>query len=182
MSEPTFMTQLASERFEALVSKGIHAILFPVKKTGVDSTKNLLYGYPIGTFNTSGETVEMEDFQDQIRGGMCKTSIAGQTDPGDITFDAYFTPDMGKPKIEGVVNSMVTTPQFILTLARKKSSTKLEGFFSAGVNYSGGNEIKGDLGKAMKTSLKFKITGESLVGYDEVGEIDMSLYEAGKES
>ena len=178
MSAPEFMTQLASERFEALVSKGIHAILFPVTKTGVNTTKNLLYGYPVGSFTSSGETVEMEDFQDQIRGGMSKTFIAGQADQGDISFEAYFSPEMGKPKIEGVVNSMVVTPQFILTLARKKSDTTLEGFFSAGVNYAGGNDIKGDLGKAMKTSLKFKITGEVLVGYEEVGEIAMSLYNA----
>ena len=170
------MTQLGNERFETFVSKGIYALLFPVTRDGVDTTKNLLYGYPVGSFNMSGETVEMEDFQDQIRGGMNKTFIAGQTDPGDITFDAYFTPEMGKPPIEGVVNSMVFTPQFILTLARKKDATTLEGFFSAGVNYAGGNEIKGDLGKAMKTSLKFKITGETLVGYDKVGDIDMSLY------
>jgi len=179
MSTPEFMTQIASERFEALVSKGIHAILFAVTRDGIDKTKNLLHGYPVGGFNTSGETIEMEEFQDQIRGGMSKTFIAGQTDPGDITFDAYFSPEKGKPDIEGVVNSMVLTPQFILTLARKKSDTTLEGFFSAGVNYSGGNEIKGDLGKAMKTSLKFKITGETLVGYAKVGDIAMSLYEAG---
>ena len=170
------MTQLGNERTEALVSKGIHAILFKTTRDGVDDTVNLLYGYPIGTFKTSGETVEMEDFQDQIRGGMYKNSIPGAIDPGDISFDALFTPEMGKPDIEGAVNSMVLTPQFILTLARKKDENTLEGFFSAGVNYAGGNDINGDYGKVLKTSLKFKITGEPLVGYENVGDIAMSLY------
>ena len=170
------MTQLGNERFEALVSKGIHALLFPVTRDGVDTSKNLLYGYPIGGFNTSGDTVESEDFQDQILGGMYKTKISGAIDPGDITCNAYFAPEMGKPKIEGVVNSMVMTPQFILILARKKSATMLEGFFAAGVNYGGGNDTKGDYGKAIGSSMKFNISGEPKVGYDEVGDIPMDLY------
>jgi hypothetical protein len=110
---------------------------------------------------------------------MHKQKIAGAIDPGDITFDAYFDPNFGKPEIEGVVNSMVFTPQFVLYLARKKSATKLEGFFSAGVNYAGGNDIQGDLGKSMRTTLKFAITGEPKYGYANVGEIDMALYKAG---
>jgi len=73
---------------------------------------------------------------------------------------------------------MVFTPQFLLILARKKSDTVLEGFFSAGVNYAGGNDIKGDYGKVIGSSLKFKITGEPKVGYEEVGDFPLSVYNA----
>jgi len=186
MSEPQEnlnFTQIANEAFEALVSKGIHAILFPLVRGSngieVDKTRNLLYGYPVGNINGSGENVESEEFQDQIRGGNYKQKIGGVIDPGDITFDAYYDPNKGKPAIEGVVNSMAFTPQFILALARKKSPTTLDGFFLAGVNYAGGNELKGDLGKAFKTSLKFAISGEPKTGYAQVGEIPMSDYLAG---
>jgi hypothetical protein len=172
-------TQLGNERFEALVAKGIHAILFAVTPSGTDKTRNLLHGYPVGGFQTSGETADMEEFQDQIRGGNYKTYIGGAIDPGDITFNAYFAPTMGKPEIEGVINSTVLTPQFILQLARKQSDTMLQGFFAAGVNYLGGNDIKGDYGKVIGSSLKFKISGEPLVGYAKVGPIAMSLYTAG---
>ena len=74
---------------------------------------------------------------------------------------------------------MVITPQFVLILARKKSETVLQGFFNAGVNYMGGMDIKGDYGKAIGSSLNFKITGAATFGYNDVGEIDMSLYTAG---
>jgi hypothetical protein len=40
-------------------------------------------------------------------------------------------------------------------------------------------EIKGDLGKAIKSSLKFAITGEPKFGYKAVGDIAMSVYKAG---
>jgi hypothetical protein len=173
-------TQLTADHFETLVSKGIHAILFRVKRDGTtDKTKNILYGCPVGSFNTSGETVEMEEFQDQIRGGMHKTKVGGAIDPGDITFKAYFDPTRGKPDIEGIVNSMAVTPQFTLILARKKNATTLEGFFAAGVNYAGGNDIQGDYGKIIGSSLKFAITGEPQYGYDDVGDIPMSMYVAG---
>jgi len=170
------MTQIEDERIEALVSKGIHAMLFRMTRSGTDTSRNLLYGYPVGGFNTSGESVDQEEFQDQLAGGMHKTFIGGAVDPGDITFNAMFVPEMGMPEIEGVVNSMSMTPQFTLVLARKKSDTVLEGFFSAGVNYAGGNDIKGDYGKVIGTSLKFKITGKPQVGYAKVGDIPMSLY------
>ena len=179
MSNDIF-TQVTSDFFEVLVAKGLHAILFRVQRDGtVDTTKNLLYGYPIGNIKTSGETVESEDFQDQIRGGTYKTKIGGGSDAGDITFDAYFDPNRGKPEIEGVVNSMSFTPQFALYIGRKKNSTTLEGFFAAGVNYAGGMDINGDLGKAVKSSLKFAITGEPKYGYADVGELPMSMYTAG---
>ena len=175
---------LSEDAFEALVSKGIRVILYPIKRQSdgsleVDKSKNILYGYPVGGFNTSGESVDSQEFQDQLRGGMYKSKIGGQIDPGEITFDAYFDPTHGKPDIEGIVNSMSITPQFVLALARKKSETMLEGFFAAGVNYAGGFDIKGDLGKTIGSSLKFAITGEPQFGYDFVGEMPMSMYTAG---
>ena len=186
MSFNDIITQIENDSFEALVSKGIHAILFAMKRTGgtitTDKSKNLLYGYPVGGFNTGGETVDMEEFQDQIRGGIYKTSLPGAIDPGDLTFTTYFAPSLGKPDVAGVVNSMVITPQFILCLARKISDSTLQGFFLSGVNYAGGNDIKGDYGKAIGSSLKFKISGEPKVGYDQVGNIPMSLYIAGADS
>ena len=179
---PEILTQIANEGFEALVAKGIHAMLFRIERQGTgyrtDTTKNLLYGYPIGNFTKGEESVESEEFQDQIRGGSYKNHVAGAIDAGDITFNAYFDVNVGKPDIEGVVNSTVFTPQFALILARKKSDTMLEGFFSAGVNYLGGNDIKGDYGKVIATSLKFKISGKPTYG-KKVGEIAMSLYRAG---
>ena len=183
MSIDNIITQIEDESFEALVSKGIHAILFALKRQNgqitTDKTKNLLYGYPVGGFNTSGDTVDMEEFQDQIRGGMNKTFLPGAVDPGDITFTTYFAPALGKPPIEGAINSTVIIPQFILALARKQSDTVLQGFFLAGVNYAGGCEIKGDYGKAIGSSIKFKITGSLTVGYNSVGPIPMALYTAG---
>lgn len=182
-STPDIFATLTEDFFEALIAKGIHAILFRVKRDGTtDKTKNLLYGVPIGNIKLGGESVDMEDFQDQIRGGMHKNKIGGAIDPGDVAFDGYYNPNVGKPDVVGVVNSMAVTPEFILTLARKKSKTVLEGFFAAGVNYAGGMDITGDYGKVVKSSLKFSITGEPLYGYDDVGDIAMSLYEAGKTS
>jgi hypothetical protein len=179
-TENQIITQVANEAFEALVAKGLHAMLFPLKRQGAnivtDTSVNLLKGYPIGSINSSGDSADSEEFQDQLRGGMYKTKIGGAVDPGDITFKAYFAPTMGKPKIEGIVNSMVFTPQFLLILARKQSDTELQGVFSAGVNYAGGNDIQGEYGKVVGSSLKFQITGEPKVGYNEVGTFPMSLY------
>ena len=184
MSAPEFNTQVINEAFEAIVAKGIHALLFPLKRgtngsIEIDTSKNLLYGYPIGSFNTGGESVDSEEFQDQTRGGIYKTKVAGAIDPGDITFNAYFDPKFGKPDIAGVHNSMVFTPQFVLYLARKKSETELQGFFAAGVNYAGGSEIKGDYGKILGSSLKFAISGEPQYGENKVGIISMAHYKAG---
>jgi hypothetical protein len=141
--------------------------------------KESSFGYPIGGFTKDPESVESEVFENQLLGGMHKAKLAGAIDSGGINFNAYFDPRRGKPKIVGVVNSMVFTPQFVLYLARKKSDTMLEGFFSSGVNYAGGNDIKGDFGKVIGSSLKFDISGEAKYGYDEVGEIPMELYTAG---
>jgi hypothetical protein len=76
----------------------------------------------------------------------------------------------------GQINSTVITPQFMLILAKKKSDTVLEAFFAAGVNYSGGNDLKGDYGKIIGSSLKFKISGEPKVGFAACGEIPMTWY------
>ena len=183
MSTPTVITQIANENFEALVSKGIHAMLFALKRIGgtvqADTSVNLLYGYPIGGFTKGEESAEQEEFQDQIRGGIYKTFVGGAIDPGDIIFNAYFSPTMGKPEIEGAINSTIITPQFVLLLARKQSDTLLQGFLAAGVNYSGGNDIKGDYGKIIGSSLKFKASGKPSFGYEEVGTLPMSLYNAG---
>jgi len=195
MSTPTIITQIADEGFEALAAKGIHALLFPMESVSgniqANMSKNILCGYPIGNINTSGENVDQEEFQDQIRGGNYKNFFGGAIDPGDITFSAYFDPNRGKPDIRGVENSMMITPQFALILARvklpapwpnqsKTTPTSLQAFFSAGVNYAGGMEIKGDYGKAIGSSLKFKITGKPTYGYEEHPTlIPYSLYTAG---
>ena len=42
-----------------------------------------------------------------------------------------------------------------------------------------GFDIKGDYGKIIGSSLKFKVTGEPKSGYDEVGKVAMSLYTGG---
>jgi hypothetical protein len=55
----------------------------------------------------------------------------------------------------------------------------LEGFLFGGVNYLGGSDIKGDLGKSIRSSLRFEFTGKVQYGYDEVGDIPMALYNAG---
>jgi len=179
LQENPVLTQIAGDAFEALVAKGIHVMLFPLKRQGAnivtDTTTNLLKGYPIGSITTGGESVDSEEFQDQLRGGMHKTKIAGAIDSGDITLKAYFNPAGGKPKIAGIVDSVTFTPQFALVLARK-SGEVLQGFFSAGVNYAGGNDIQGEYGKVIGSSLKFNISGEAKFGYEEVGTFPMSLY------
>ncbi|MDR2757618.1 MAG: hypothetical protein LBC20_18160, partial [Planctomycetaceae bacterium] len=82
-----------------------------------------------------------------------------------------------KPDVAGVVNSTVTSPQFILILAiQHTTETLLQGFFAAGVNYAGGNDIKGDYGKTMGSSMKFKITGTPKWGFTEVGTFNKTLY------
>ncbi|MDR1383323.1 MAG: hypothetical protein LBJ67_05700 [Planctomycetaceae bacterium] len=177
----SFIDDIASQSFKALVSKGVYALLFPIKITSgtpsVVTDSNLLNGYPVGTFNGSGDTADSEEFQDQLRGGLFKMFAGGAIDPGDVTLNTYFAPELGRPKLPTIVNSEVISPQFLLILAvGSTTSGKLKGFFAAGVNYSGGNDIKGDYGKIIGSSLKFKISGLVKAGYDEIGEINKSLY------
>jgi hypothetical protein len=183
MPTPQIFTQITDEGFEALVSKGIHALLFPVHRVGsnfqADTSVNLLHGYPIGNFTKGEESTDQEEIQDQIRGGDYKIFVPGATDPGDLTFNAYFPPAKGKPDVEGAVNSLVITPQFVVMLARRQSATTLHGFLVAGVNYSGGVDIQGNYGNVIGTSLKFKLSGKPIYGFDKVGTIPMSLYNAG---
>lgn len=177
----TPIDSLTAQAFQGLVSKGIYGLLFPLKTVAeqlvIDTTTNLLADYPVGGFSTSGDSVDSEEFQSQLAGGNNKTFLAGAVDPGEITFNSYFAPSKGKPKVTGAVNSTVTSPQFILILAiEHATSTLLQGFFAAGVNYAGGNEIKGDYGKTMGSSMKFKITGNTKWGFTEVGTFNKSLY------
>jgi hypothetical protein len=178
---PDVVAQLEKQSFEALVSKGIYAMLFPMIHDGTerkaDISNNLLNGYPIGGITSGGDSTDSEEFQDQLMGGEFKTFIQGATDPGDVTFNTYFNLEKGRPPITGIRNSRVITPAFILILAiESETADKLQGFFVAGVNYSGGNDIKGDYGKIIGSSLKFKITGSVKVGATAVGLIDKALY------
>jgi hypothetical protein len=202
----TQIDKLTEQAFQALVSKGIYALLFATKydtaskKIVADTSKNILYGYKVGGFNTSGDSADSEEFQDQLSGGFFKSFIGGAIDGGDFSFNSYFAPDKPKPKITGIVRSTVITPQFILILAiEHEDEDKLQGFFASGINYLGGNDIKGDLGKAIGSSMKFKISGKPLWGFGDpdavkendesdadfaerkgVGVLQKSLYEAGK--
>ncbi|MDR1270633.1 MAG: hypothetical protein LBK82_14015 [Planctomycetaceae bacterium] len=178
---PDVVTQLEKQSFEALVSKGIYALLFPMINDGegikADISNNVLNGYPVGGITSGGDSADSEEFQDQLMGGEFKTFIGGAIDPGDVTFNTYFSVEKGRPQISGVRNSRVITPQFILILAiQSETDGKLQGFFAAGVNYSGGNDIKGDYGKIIGSSLKFKITGSVKAGATAVGLIDKELY------
>jgi hypothetical protein len=150
----------------------------------IDSTKNILNGYPVGTFNSGGESVDSEEFQDQLSGGNYKAFLGGAIDGGDITFNTYFEPSKGKPNIPGIVKSKIITPQFTLILAIVNTIQAgtgdiltLQPFYASGVNYSGGAELKGDLGKAIGSSLKFKISGEPIMGTTDLDPIAYSYYE-----
>ncbi len=173
--------ELEMQHFEAIVSKGIRGLLFSMihdgTKAKADTTKNILNGYPIGGITTSGDSVDSEEFQDQLMGGEFKSFVAGAIDGGDVTLTTYFNVAKGRPPITGIRHSRVITPQFILILATTCTTPgKLQGWFAAGVNYNGGNEIKGDYGKIIGSSLKFKISGTVKVGAPNVGLIDESLY------
>jgi hypothetical protein len=165
----------------AMVSKGIYAILLKLKTSGeADTSRNILNGYTIGSITSGGDTVTSEEFQDQLLGGTNKTFISGAIDPGDFTISTYFNPDKPKPEIDPVVNSIVTTPQFILILATTGGAEgALKGFWAGGVNYNGGQEIKGEYAKIIGSSFKFKASGEVKVGFAAVGELSMALYSAG---
>jgi hypothetical protein len=177
---PDIYDILSDDFIELLIAKGIHAILYRMRRDGTpDKTKNLLHGYPVGNIKVDDQAVDSEEFQDQLRGGMYKTSVGGAIKPGNVTFDTYFAPSKGKPPIEGVENSMAITPQFLLVLARKKDADTLEGFYASGVNFGGGLGLDGTYGKAVKSGMKFDGTGKPLIGYDEVGEISMTDYTAG---
>jgi hypothetical protein len=178
---PDIVTELEKQSFEALISKGIYGLLFLMIHDGdtikADISENLLNGYPVGGITGGGDSVDSEEFQDQLLGGDYKTFVRGAVDPGDVTFNTYFSMEKGKPKLSGIRNSRIITPEFILILAiQSEDEDKLQGFFAAGVNYSGGNDLKGEYGKVIGSSLKFKITGSVKVGADAVGMIDKSLY------
>ena len=145
---PNVVTLLEQQSFAALVSKGIRGLLFPPIQNGTsikaDTTNNILNGYPIGGITTGGDSVDSEEFQDQLLGGQNKSFLGGATDPGDITFTTYFNTAKGKPKLQRIRHSRSITPQFILILATTSPTEgKLQGWFASGVNYAGGNEIKG---------------------------------------
>jgi hypothetical protein len=204
----------------ALVSKGIYAILLPMHEVGIvdgedapvldefgvqktvikaNRENNLLQGYAVGSITSSGDTVSSEEFQNQLAGGNNKTFVGGAIDPGDFTITTYFNPDKGRPPVEGVVDSIVYSPQFILMLAVEDPDSPilttinsgqqneyqeivaydLKGFWCGGVNYNGGNDFKGDIGKIIGSSLKFKATGDISVGFEEVGNIGYELYDPG---
>jgi hypothetical protein len=167
---------------EAMVSKGIHMLLFKLQADGKpDTSKNILYGVSMGSISSSGETVDSEELQDQLIGGNYKAFLSGAIDPGDFTLNTNYTPKMGKLEINPVVDSFVIAPQFLLILATTNSADdkgNLKGFWASAVNYNGGREIKGDIGKIIGSSLKFKASGEPKVGFDEVGSIPKSLYNA----
>lgn len=177
------LDEVQNKAFKALVSKGIHALLFPMKEDDdgnivCDISLNLLKGYPVGGFSGSGDTADSEEFQDQLMGGAYKNFVPGAVDPGDISFNTYFTPGKAKPNLATVKNSMVFTPQFMLALATETNDPEtLQGFFAAGVNYQSGSDLKGDYGKIIGSSLKFKITGEPKWGFAEVGTIAKTLYD-----
>ena len=179
-SLPGVFAEVQNRAFKALVSKGIYALLFPLKEVNgeiiVDTSENLLNGYPVGGFTGSGETVDSEEFQDQLMGGVYKNFVSGAVDPGDIGFTTYFTPAKGKPDLAKVVNSQVFTPQFLLILAVNQDDNTLQGFFSGGVNYAGGNDLKADYGKIISSSFKFKITGEPNWGFAKCGSFPKSMY------
>jgi hypothetical protein len=185
MSEPvvpSVIDELASQAFVSLVSKGIYAMLFKTVDNGggstsADTSANLLNGYPVGGFTGGGDNVDQEEFQDQLMGGSFKTFIGGAIDAGDMTFNTYFAANKGRPPITGVVNSTMITPQYILVLAYQHTDPdKLQGFFAAGVNYLGGNDLKGEYGTTIGSSLKFKITGAVKAGTEEVGVLQKSIY------
>ncbi len=183
MPEPenTIISQITDEAYEALVAKGVHVLLFPLVKesTGIkaDTAKNLLKGWPIGSFTGSGETADSEEYQDQLIGGIYKTFISGGLDPGDINLKTYFNPDVGKPDIAPVKHSRTITPQFVLMLATTcDEPEQLEVWWSGGVNYLGGGGINGDYGKVIGSELKFKVSGAVKVGKTNNGKIPKSLY------
>jgi hypothetical protein len=175
--------ELQSNAFKQMVSKGIRIMLFQMKdKSGTieaDTTTNILYGWPLGTIKSSGDTADSEEFQDQLSGGTYKTFISGGIDPGDVTLNTYFSPTVGKPAITPIVDSVVFTPQFLLLFATTMASdpTKLQVFFAAGVNYIGGGDVNGDIGKIIGSTLKFKISGEPKLGTVACGTVAMSLYD-----
>jgi hypothetical protein len=154
--------------FEGLIAKGVLMMLFQMVRDGsdilCDTSENLLNGYKLGGFNSSGETVDSEELQDQLS-GVYKAFISGSIDPGDFTINATFDPDKGPIKLVPMRHSRVVTPQFVLLLATTcNEADKLDVWMLAGVNYLGGREIKGDLGKSVGTSFKCKITGKPKVG------------------
>jgi hypothetical protein len=185
---PEFVDTIESNATTALVSKGIYAMLYKMVKNGAlftpNVTKNYLFGYTIGGINGSGDTVSSEEYQDQLLGGTNKTFVPGAIDPGEITLTTYFDPQKGVPDVDPVRHSYIITPQFLLILAvldSKATPKSLRPFWTGGVNYNGGNDLKGELGKVIGSSLKFKVTGKQKVGFRANGaltRIAMTDYQA----
>lgn len=179
-----FLQSITAEAREQLVSKGVHVILFAIERQSgaltLNTGNNLLKGWPIGSLSGSGDNSDSEEYGDQLSGGIYKTFIGGGIDPGDITLSSYFDVDVGKPDIQPIVNSRVITPQFVLMLAIPSSTaSSLDVVWSGGVNWSGGGNINGELGKSVKSELKFKVTGEPKVGLSKNGTIPYTYYTAG---
>jgi hypothetical protein len=177
------LTANNAEVFRQLVAKGIHLLLFPYTTgTGgaaqLDTTTNLLYGYRYGTITSGGESVDQEEIADQLAGGSFKSFAGGAIDGGDFTMNTYYNIATGGPQIQQIVDSTIMVPQFFLLMATTMQSDpdKLQVFWAAGVNYNGGKEIKGDTGKAIGSSLKFKISGRVISGTDACGTINKTYY------
>lgn len=173
--------QIAESSFEGLVSKGVLMMLFPMLRNGsglqADTSENLLNGYKVGGFSGSGDSVDSEELQDQLMGGEYKAFISGAIDAGDFSITTAFNPDKGRLKITPIRHSRVVSPQFVLLLATtSEDKDKLDVWMIAGVNYLGGREIKGDFGKVIGSSIKFKMTGKPKIGTTECGQIAIDLY------
>lgn len=177
----TILNKMGDDAFEGIVSKGVLMMLFPMVRNGTslkaDTTENLLNGYKVGGFSGSGDSVDSEELQDQLMGGENKVFFSGAVDAGDFSITTAFNPEKGRLKLVPIRHSRVVSPQFALLLATTcDEPTKLDVWFIAGVNYLGGREIKGDFGKIIGSSLKFKVSGKPKVGTAECGQIDIALY------
>ena len=169
------------ETFEGLVAKNVYMMLFPMVRSGngivADTSENLLNGYKLGGFTGSGDTADSEELQDQLMGNEYKVFVGGILDGGDFTINSMFNPDKPRLKIIPMRHSRIVSPQFVFLMATTSDDPeKLDVFLAAGVNYLGGRDIKGDFGKVIGTSFKFKVTGKSKVGTAECGQLDIAFY------
>ena len=159
-----FYIPIQNNAFDALIAKKVYALLFQFMQDGLnikaDTSNNLLSGWPIGDFVTTGSTISQEVIENKLLGGAHKMFIVGSIDTGTVTLTTLYHPGLGTLNYVPAHHAKILSPQFVLLFASEcDEADKLEVWWSAGVNHAGGLGINGKYGKQITTELKFKVTG-----------------------
>ena len=145
---------------EYAVSIGIYCLFFPY---GVQD--NYMKGFKIGDVNKSANVRDQKEVGHQLASGRWKNFISLLADAGDLTVAGFFEFERGTVKPPEITRSRVKGPEGTVMLGiAAEDADKIEIFFLCGANLSEDGDIAGTFGDLITQSVKFKLSGEPLMG------------------